>query len=104
MLGIHGAWDLVIPPNIDTLPPTAFITLGWVSEDRDFVALATVSRDTLRLSGGLAALSEYREYNEERIAQRRAQEERDYQEEQDELDLAVWMEAQEPQSGGERSE
>ena len=95
MLGIHGAWDLVIP-----LTSTR---LGWVSKDRDFVALATVSRDTLRLSGGLAALSEYREYYQ-RIAQRRAQEERDYQEEQDELDLAVWMEAQEPQSGGERSE
>ena len=96
MLGIHGAWDLVIP-----LTSTR---LGWVSEDRDFVALATVSRDTLRLSGGLAALSEYREYNEERIAQRRAQEERDYQEEQDELDLAVWMVAEEPQSGEEQSE
>ena len=103
MLGIHGAWDLVIPPNIDTLPPTAFITLGWVSEDRDFVALATVSRATLRLSGGLAALSEYREYYQ-RIAQRRAQEERDYQEEQDELDLAVWMVAEEPQSEEAQSE
>ena len=65
MLGIHGAWDLVIP-----LTSTR---LGWVSKDRDFVALATVSRDTLRLSGGLAALSEYREYYQ-RIAQRRAQE------------------------------
>ena len=98
MLGIHGAWDLVIP--LTRRPSTR---LGWVSVDRDFVALATVSRDTLRLSGGLAALSEYREYYQ-RIAQRRAQEERDYQEEQDELDLAVWMVAEEPQSGEEQSE
>ena len=50
-----------------------FIGLGWASEDKAFVAFAGASRECLCLCGGIGVLADYRAYNEERIAQQRAQ-------------------------------
>ena len=64
-------------------PPEWFIGLGWASEDKAFVALAGASCECLRLCGGIGVLADYRAYNEERIAQQRAQAERDAEAERD---------------------
>ena len=76
MLGVHGPGELDPRPNIDRLPPEWFISLGWVADDKAFVALAGSSCECLRLCGGYGVLVEYRYYNEERIAHKRAQAER----------------------------